>query len=235
MQRRGWLLVFVLTVLAPAWADAKNLIIRQRVTGSPSAAPQEQMLYWTDTMRVTDETHRRSIVDFNAHTLTSVDKDRKTYTVRSFDELRKQGEQATRHFESMPKEAKKHLAGMDTPVTLRPTGTTQTITGYEAKEYAIGGGPYSGSLWATEAIDLGPRAQEWRELAAAISGGPGPAGQLAEAMTKIKGFPLRIAITTAVAGKQFTVTTEAVEITEKAAPPDVLTVPEGFTKVGGGR
>lgn len=234
MQRTGWLVAFVLGILAPAWAGAVTLTIRQRVIGSPSAPPQEQMIYWTDTMRVTDEAHRRSIVDFNAHTLTSVDKDRKTYMVRSFDELRKQGEQAARHFDSMPPEAKKHLGGMDTPVTLRPTGTTQTITGYEAKEYAITGGPYSGSLWATDAIDLGPRVQEWRELAAAISGGPGPAGQLAEAMTQIKGLPLRIVITTAVGGKKFTVTTEAVEISAKTAPADALTVPAGFTKAGSG-
>jgi len=234
MHGRDWFCVLVVVLLAPAWADAKNLTIRQRVTGSGNVAPQEQMLYWTDTMRVTDEPHRRSIVNFSMQTLTSIDKDRKAYSVRSFDELRKQSEQAKQHFDRMPPAAKKHLEGMDTAVTLHPTGATQTISGYEAKEYAISGGPYGGSLWATEAIDLGPMAQEWRELAGRIASGPGPAGELAEAMATIKGLPLRITLTTAIAGKRFTVTTEAVEISEKAAPADVLAVPDGFKKVGGG-
>jgi hypothetical protein len=230
MQRQTCLLAVCLALLVQRWAVAKELTIRQHISVPNATAGLDQVIYWSDTKRCSDDIHRRSIADFEAQTFTAIDKDRKTYRVYTFDELRTRKEQRQKHFKGMPPQAKKLMEGLDAPINLRPTGNTQTIAGYQAKEYLIQGGPYSGSLWMAESIDIGSQLEEWKTLAGAMAGAPGPGAQLAEATSKLKGLPLRVSISAATGAKTFTLNTDVTEVAEQGPPPEVLKVPEGYTK-----
>ncbi len=221
-------LSLVLALARPA-AGADTLALRQRITAGPTGEAREQMQYFTSGKRITDDARMRSIIDLDAKTVTMVHKDKKSYTVMTFDELRDRGVQLKKTFDNLPPQARKML-GLDASVTLKPTGKSEKIAGYQAKEYTIEGGPAVGSVWAADDLNVGSRAQEWEKIAAAM-GGPG--NKLGDALAQLNGVQLRTAITTAIGphGGKASTTTEVIEVSETPPPPEVLAVPPGFTKV----
>jgi len=223
----------LLSMLAlPSVGRPTDITIRQRVTTTgPRAETHEATEYVTATRRITDDPAHRTIVDLDAKTLTVLDKARKTSTVTTFDELRAQMEQARKQLDAMPPEARKMMGGMDAEVTLQPTGKTEKIAGYEAKEYALSGGPTTGSVWATEEIVLPSKAEDWDKFRGAIGGAGGPGSKLGEAMAKLKGFPLRTSVTYAVGPITAGFATEVQSVTMQAAPPEVMTIPTDARKV----
>ena len=222
----------LMALALPQIGRAADLTIRQRVTTTgPRAETHEATEYVTATRRITDDPAHRTIVDLDAKTLTLLDKAKKTYTVTTFDELRRQMEQARKQLDAMPPEARKMMGAMDAEVTLRPTGKTEKIAGYEAKEYALSGGPTTGAVWATEEIELPSKAEDWDKFRGAVGGANGPGSKLGEAMAKLKGFPLRTNVTYTMGPVTAGFATEVLSVAEQTAPPEMLTLPSDARKV----
>jgi len=216
----------------PGGAGASDLTIKQRVAGpTEDAKAHDQTEYLTEQKRVTDSEHARSIVDIGAKTVVSMDKDKKVYFVLTFDDIRKRNEQLQKRLESMPPEAKKMMGDLDAPVTLKPTGKTEKIAGYEAKEYAIQGGVLSGSVWVTDQIEPPANArEEWQKWAGEMGGKRAPGGKLAEAMANLKGLPLRTRLTSTMGEAKFVATTEVTSVSTQPPPPEMLKIPDGYKK-----
>lgn len=225
----------VLALVVPALARAADLTVRQQVTATgPRTDTHEVTEYITATRRITDDPGHRTIVDLDAKTITMVDKAKHTYTVTTFDDLRQQMERASKRIDALPPEARKMLGGMSGDVTLEPTGRTERIAGYEAKEYAIRGGAISGSVWATDAITVPAKAADWERFRGAVGGPQGPGSRLGEAMAKLKGFSLRTQVRYSLGPMTGGFTTEVLSVSEQAPPPDVTEVPATARKVAPG-
>jgi hypothetical protein len=220
-------LAFVWLGAAPALAD---LTLRQRSYGpaGPEAA-RVQTQYFGGRKMVTDDARERSIVDLAAGTLTVVDKEKETYSVVAFDELRRRGTDAAERLKELPPEARR-LLGLDAEVKLTPTGRSERIAGYPAREYALDAGPTRGSVWVADGLAQPEEARAWQRLSAAF-GGPGrPGSVLGAELAKLPGLPLRTTLTVALGSGATTSTTEVVEIRHAGPPAAMLGVPAGFTK-----
>lgn len=233
--------VLALSFLTPTWAGAKDLTLRQRTTTSGVVAgTQESTQYWAGNRIVTDGPGNRVIFDLSAETMTLADKRQKTYFTQTFAEVREQAEmmksESRKQMEKLPPQAREMMGKMgmnlatETAVTVKPTGKTEKIAGYEAKEYGFVAGPVSGSVWATEALPPpgGPKA---REAFSKIMGVAAPGANVAQAIAQIDGVPLRTTFRSGTAPQMFTTTTEVVEVSETVPPAEVMKVPEGFAKV----
>ncbi|HVN86070.1 MAG TPA: DUF4412 domain-containing protein [Candidatus Binatia bacterium] len=228
---------FVGLLTVAVTASAKDLTIHQRTSiGVHGGTAQDVMEYWSGSKMVSDDSQMRSIVDLDARTFTMLDKAKKTYFTETFDEMRSQVERAhqamQKQLESLPPQAREMMGNFnpDTPITVKATGKTEKIAGYDAKEYALEGGATSGSVWASDAL-LPPVAPEKVEaLRKAMNGMPGPGGKLAGAMVQIKGLPLRTTMMTTMGPQKVASSTEVIEVSEKVPPADVMTIPDGFTK-----
>src|ERR1700687_3708107 len=236
---RSYIATVALVFLAmPALGAGKDLTIRQRTTGAGTTSePHEEMLYWTATKRVTDGAHMRTILDVSAKTMTFVDKDKKTYRTQTFDQMRQQIDAPKKQMEPLPPQAREmmeKMTGGNASVSLKPTGKTEKIAGYEAKEYLIeGSGPMTGSVWITDALQIPMDTSTWEQVGAAMAGPQGQAYKLQEALAKLKGLPLRMTMTTMMGPQKVGVTNEAIDVQEKAPPAEVLNVPAGFKKDDG--
>jgi len=215
---------------------AKDLIVRQRsATGLAGTTPREETVYLAGTKVVTDSPAMRTIVDLDARTITAIDKTKRIYTVTTFDELKAQMEAVRAAMERMPPEARARMGWLldeGPPVTLKPTGKTDTIAGYPAKEYAIAGGPYGGAVWTTDAIPTPPEFQRWKTIEQSSGVAQGPGRRLGEAMSTLSGFPLRsrIEAKTGPQSQSFVVSTEVLEVKDGSAPKEMVEVPSGFTR-----
>jgi hypothetical protein len=224
----------LLLVAAPALAG--DLTIRQRTTTSAAGRSdiREEMQYAHGNVLAIDAVDTRTIVDVATRTMTVADKAKKTYFVMSFDDLRKQGDAVRRRVAKMPPDVRKMLEemlGSGGAVTLRPTGKHETIAGFQASEQELSGGPFRGTIWTTDAIELPEGVRRWRELAAAATAEGGPARPLAEALARVSGLPLRSTMTATVGPASFTTTIEVLEASTKTPPPDKLALPPGFARV----
>lgn len=218
-------------LLLASTVGAKDLIVRQRSStglGGPEAG--EETVYLAGDTIVTDAAAQRIVVDLAQKNITSIDKARKTYTVLTFDELRAQMDALRQMLESLPPESRKQLGALfeeSGPVSLKETGRTETIAGYTAKEHAISGGPYSGSIWTTNAIVTPPAFSKWK----GIEQSQGGAGRrLGEAMERLEGFPLRTRIEIKSGGQPTVLSNEVIDVKDGSPPRELLTVPSGFTK-----
>jgi hypothetical protein len=215
---------------------AKDLVVRQRSSTTLSSGPPlgDETVYLAGDTIVTDSQATRTIVDLGKKTITTADKAKRTYSVLTFDDLRAQMETLRTALEKMPPEARKQMGALfdeGGPVTITPTGKTETIAGYPAKEHALKGGPYSGTIWTTTAIAKPPAFQKWKTVEKSRGGA---ARQLGEAIEKLDGFPLRTRIEAQTGGQPVTLSNEVLEVREGSPPADVLTVPSGFTKQAAG-
>ncbi len=223
-------LVLGLLVLATA-AAGKDLVVRQRSSTAMSGQRvQEETVYLTDHVMVTDSDAMRTIVDLDKQTITTADKTRRSYAVLTFDELRAQLDTLRASLDKLPPEVRKQVGGLlddSTPVSVTATGKTDTIAGYSAKEYALSGGPYRGTIWTTDAIPKPPAFAKWKSIEKSRGGAP---RQLGEAVEKLEGFPLRTRIEASAGAQSVTVSNEVLDVREASPPPEVRTVPAGFTK-----
>jgi hypothetical protein len=235
----GFLALSLIVAVGPA--DAKDLSLRQRLTtGAPHSDSHESMQYWTNNSLVTDEPDTRVIIDFAGETMTVADKQRRTYHTQTFAEMRQRSEAAQaemkKHMESLPPQAREMMdkmgmgsKGTEVAVSVKPTGRSEKIAGYEAKEYAIEIGPMHGFVWATEALEP-PGGAKASEAFGRMMGSAGPGAKISQAMLSVKGVPLRTTMGSSVGPHGFTTTTEVIEVSEKAPPADVIQIPAGFKK-----
>jgi hypothetical protein len=222
MRDTTWIAAAVaLALAAPAWGAA-DLAVRVRTTVTGEAPKTfEAMEYHTDTRTITDGARQRTIVDLTAKTVTMVDKKSASYTVTTFDILRKQGE-ALRQRAPAARASESPAA----EPSAKPTGKTERIAGYEAKEYAVAGGPFTGSAWMSEELEQPAGNAEWKKLAASIRL-PRPGDAFQKAIATLHGFPLRTVITDTRSPQRNTVTTEAVEVHKQPPPAEVLAAQRG--------
>jgi hypothetical protein len=232
MHPRSWLAGFALLLVAGV-ALAGDLTVRQRTTttGGGRSLAREETQYAHGDLLVIDGPDTRTIVDVAAKTMTVADKQKKSFFVMTFDDMRRQAEAVQARANKMPPDVKKMLdemLGAGATVTLKPTGKHDTIAGYVAHEYTLSGGPFRGSIWTTDAITLPEGVRKWRELSAAATAPAGPARPLAQALAQVKGVPLRIGMAATLGQGSVTTATEVLEMSTKEPPADVLTVPPGF-------
>src|SRR5262244_276601 len=133
-------LVLSCLLLLAAAVDAKDLVVKQRSSsGFGGGTPNDETVYITDDKMVTDSAGVRTIVDLGKQDMTSIDKAQKTYTVVTFDDLRKQMDMLRQSLDSMPPDARKQMAALfddSQPVVIKETGKTETIAGHSAKEHS---------------------------------------------------------------------------------------------------
>lgn len=227
--------LLLLSLLAPVAARGADLTVRQRVTAvGPRTQTHEMTEYVTDTRRITDDPDRRTIVDLDAKTITMLDKKANTYTVTTFDDLRRQMDEARKHLEALPPEARRMMEGSGGDVTLEPTGKTDKIAGYDAREYAIRGPGISGSVWVTDQVSTPAKAADWERFRGAVGGPMGPGAKLGEAMAKLTGFALRTQVRYAAGPVASGFDTEALSVAQQSPPTDVTTLPATARKVAPG-
>jgi hypothetical protein len=208
---------------------AKDLIVRERSSMFSGQLPDEHTVYIAGSTIVTDSRTTRTIVDLERKTITTVEPATRSYTVITFDDLRAQMDALRQALETTRPDARVTLSGLfddGGPVTLESTGRTDTIATYPAREYSLRGGPYSGFVWATEAIEKPAAFEKWKDLDRSRGGA---ARRLAEAMVKVDGFPLRARIEASGGEQAIVITNEAFEVREGSPPRALLDVPPGFT------
>jgi len=139
-----------------------------------------------------------------------------------------------KRMESLPPQAKAMMKGMmndEGSVTLKPTGKSEKIAGYPAKEFTIEGGHVSGSVWISDALQPPMNEKQAADFATAMGSLGGPGAKLSEALAKAKGVALRTTTTITMGTHKMTSTREVTQVSDKAAPADVLEVPTGFSKM----
>ncbi|MFI5366269.1 MAG: DUF4412 domain-containing protein [Candidatus Binatia bacterium] len=228
MRRIALSLTVLFVVCAPAWAGAKDLMVRQRSIDSTNTT-QEVTQYWTDNKMVTEAPSYRTITDFGAKTLTTIDTSKKTYLTVTFDDMRQRAAALQKRLQDLPAQARGEVGDVmfdESPVQLKPTGKSEKIAGYEAKQYTIDGKQISGAVWITDAFDVSAQMQARQKAVAAKT----PMDRVAAAIAAIKGMPMRQELSIVKGPITLTSTMEVLEVSEKAPPADVLKVPDGFTK-----
>lgn len=228
MRRIALSLTTLFVVCAPVWAGTKDFMVRQRLVDS-SNTTREITQYWTDAKMVTDAPTSRTITDFGAKTLTMVDTSKKTYLTVTFDDMRQRAAALQKRLQDLPPNAHGEMGDVmfdESPVKLKPTGKSEKIAGYEAKQYTIDGNNISGSVWITDAFDVSAQMQARQKAVAAKS----PTDRVAAAVAAVKGMPMRQELSIVKGPMTLTSTMEVLEVSEKAPPADILKVPDGFTK-----
>ncbi len=245
MTHALWLTVVASALLAPTTSTAKDLIVHQQtsISGRGADSSEEGTQYWSAHKVVVDNAKMRVITDLAAKTVTMADKEAKTYHTRTFEEVRQQVDavQAAieKQMEQMPPEARAFLKKMGNPleananIKLKLTGKSEKIAGFEAKEYTVEGGPMRGAVWASDALPL-PLSPEDAEVFRNAMGGMGGKGlDLAKAMARVNGLPLRTTMTVDMGQQAMTTTTVVTDVREAVPPPEAMAVPAGFKLVAG--
>jgi uncharacterized protein DUF4412 len=230
---RSVLAAGVLAAFATA-AVANDMVVRQRSeTSIGGSGTREETVYLSNDFVVTDSSLTRTIVDLGNKTILAADKTKRIYTVVTFDEITAQMEAFRKQLAELPPDVRSQMGPLldeGPPVTVTPTGKTDTIAGYEAAEWALKGGPYSGSVWATESVPTPTAFQKWKAIEQGEGGAPGVGRQLGLAMQKVKGFPLRTRIETRMSGRTVVLSNEVISVKDAPTPPEMRTVPSGYTK-----
>lgn len=216
-------------LLAAASANAANeVMLRQRIDISSSTeVPREQTQYYSESVRITDDERGTTILDLDKKTVTFVNKRDKTYSVITFAELEKRSDSHDERVKKLPPSVRDTI-NADVKIDLKPTGKSDTIAGYEAKEYSVDAKGIIGSVWVAEKLDLGGRAADWAKVSALFGGKNSPGGHLDEALSKMKGAAVRRSLTQAPLPL---VTSEVIEVKRMAPPASLRRIPEGYKKI----
>lgn len=115
--------------------------------------------------------------------------------------------------------------GKKEPVSIATTGKTKSIIGYQATEYvARQGGKDMMKMYVTKGIgEFDRMRKDWEQFnKRLLSMGPGFAEGMAEAYTKVQGFPMEMEIMGA--------TTTVTKLEKKSTPASEFDVPAGYTR-----
>lgn len=211
----------------PAARAAGDLVLRQRIVISSSTeVPREQTQYFSGPLRITDDDRATTIVNLDKKTFTFVNKRDKTYSVTTFSELKSRTDSHDQRVKNLPPQIR-DTVNADAKIDLKPTGKSETIAGYEAKEYSVDAKGIIGSVWVAEQLDTGGRSAEWAQVSVLFGGKNSPGGHLDEALSKIKGVPLRRSLTQSPLPL---VTSEVIEVRHAPPPASLQRIPEGYAK-----
>lgn len=210
--------LFVLLVAGPA--GAKDLMLHQHVTpGSRSLQPYDSVEYLTPALRIVDGPYARTIIDAKERTVTTLDKDEKTYWQVSFDSLRRQ----TTALEEAREKSIDPAAGA--LVTLAPTGSTETIAGHPCEQNVLQGGAPAGSVCVAKDLESPHDPELWKDWWG-LGTRLGPLFKVADALGA-KRVALR---TIAKADKGASITIEVTSIAEESPPAALTAIPADYTR-----
>lgn len=223
------LIVLASTAAGPeARATSEGLAIRQKINVSGMQRPdREQTLYYTPAVRITDDVRTTSIIDLDRRTVTFIDKQAKTYSVTTFEELAARDDRHDDRVRELPPKVRDMVESGD-PVKITPTGRTLEVAGQETREYKVESRGMDGSVWIAEDLDIGDRAQEWLRVSDLFGGTLTPGGKLDRALAERKGVVLRRQIRI---DPLPLVVVEALEVKREVPPSSLRRVPSGFTQV----
>jgi uncharacterized protein DUF4412 len=198
-------------------ADAADVTLHQRTSGG-----LETTEYWSGSKRARDLEDVRIIIDVHAGTVTTLDKENKTYVVQKIDEV-----QAKRVAPATSAGNGKPGKGADgTAVKVESTGKTETIAGYEAKGYTFTSAPATGELWMSESLQGPDFSGQARAMVQLSDPGSGTEA-LAKALEQVKGAPLRTTLNTPEGGL---ISTTVVFELREGIPADAFTIPSDYKK-----
>jgi len=208
-----------LVVAGPA--VAKDLALHQRITpGGQSMAPYDAVEYLTPTQRITDGPYARTVIDAKAQTVLVLDKEEKTYWQVSFDSLRRQTEALGEA------RAKSIDPSSGAPVTLAPTGQTETIAGHPCEQNILQGGTPGGSVCVAKDVESPHDPDLWKDWWG-LGTRLGPLVKVTDALGA-KRVSLR---TIARVGKRNAgVTIEVTSIGEESPPAALTAIPPDYTQ-----
>lgn len=210
--------------------------------GDTEPRTEESMQYWTDSMMVVVQPAGRFIVDFKEETMTTVNVRNRTAVRRTFAETKAQVDAANlgkqQQAADYPEDARAELERMGelpgpslTKVELRPTGRSETIAGYVAREIEFAGTAAKGTLWVSDALPL-PLAPEQMEAFRRSTAGMNSASmQFALAMLEAKGIPLRTVMNATVNPNGLTATNEVIDVRRGPLPSEYAGVPDEFARL----
>jgi len=210
--------LFALLVGGPA--VAKDLALHQRVTpGAKGSEAYDSVEYLTPTQRIVDGPYARTIIDAKERTVTTLDKDEKTYWQASFDSLRRQ----TKSLEETRQKSIDPAAGA--AVTLSPTGSTETVAGHPCEESVLQGGTPAGSVCVAKDLESPHDPELWKDWWG-LGTRLGPLFKVRDALGA-KRVALR---TTARVGKGGGVTIQVTSIGEESPPAGLTAIPPDYTR-----
>jgi hypothetical protein len=220
--------LLALLVTAAAAHAANDVVLRQRIiVSSTTEVPREQTQYYSGPLRITDDDRATTIVNLDKRTITLINKQDKTYSVTTFAELEKRGESHDQRVKQLPPQIR-DTVNADVKVDLKPTGKTETIAGYETQQYSFDAKGIVGSVWVAEKLDLGARTADWAKVSTLFGGRNSPGGHLDEALSRMKGVPMRRIVTMEPLPL---VTSEVVEVRHAPPPAALQHIPQGYKKV----
>ncbi len=235
-RRRVAVAAVLLAVGARAATATTEVVLRTRLTIDGASGAHEQVAAWTAGRKVVDDGRRRVIFDYARRTVTTCDQRDRTCRVTTLDEVRRDVERVTdRMRRGLRRVAREHRAelaegGFDPRprFTLRPSGRRERIAGLDAYELLLDGGPVTGSIWVSPAIDRPREDLEWAPFTERFGGLDVMGSKLASAMARLRGWPVRTVLWTPVAA---TVRTEVIDVRAAVPDADLFAVPDGYRSV----
>jgi len=106
-------------VAIPAHADFSYKVTR-KMTGMMSQPPSTSTYYYKDQKMKFEDGNNATILDFGARTITTINNAAKTITVRSFDDIAKQG-----------------ASDVKAKIDVKETGQKKTVNGFSASELVL--------------------------------------------------------------------------------------------------
>lgn len=184
------------------------------------------------------------IVRLDQEKMYNVNAAEKTYWVMTFAEMEQMLKAATAKMDAMKGQMQEQLknmppeqremvekmygmsaSGKKEPVSIKTTGKTKTIIGYQTTQYvARQGDKDMMSMYVTKGIgEFEQMRRDWEQFnKRLLSMGGGFAEGMAEAYTKVGGFPMEMEIMGA--------TTTVTKLEKKTTRDSEFEVPEGYTK-----
>ncbi len=134
-------------------ASVADMTVTQEITSTlgKEKSTSTQNIYWTKSkMRTGHPAGMISIVDLDAKTMTILNPKAKSYTRRSFDEIKK--DEA-----GVPEQVR------DAKLSVRETGEKKTVDGYSCEKLVLKIGPTEITVWATNDIKIEPALSEFNK------------------------------------------------------------------------
>jgi hypothetical protein len=243
-----------LALTTAALALAEDLTIVSKVTRD-SGAPETVTSYLSSgRARMAQGGGHEILADYQSGEMTSIDNDKKTYSVTTQNDLdawaaklkaqmeSPEMKKAQEAMKNLPPEQRKMMADFGSGlVNVEKAGTSRTIAGYACENWTITMGQFSRSeecLTTTLQFPAQPfalykrYAESLRSLMSAMS----PMGldyekMMSEQFKKLKGYPLAVSTTVDVMGHRSVTESEVVEIKRTPIPASAWQIPAGYTKV----
>jgi hypothetical protein len=210
----------------PAGAEDLTIVSKTRFGEKEG----RQTVFLTPTRMLTKSGGAASIVEFESGQMTFLDEAKKTYYLSSVEEMAAYAKR--REEQAKTSRFNEQAFGALGEVTARKMGKSRKIAGYACEGWVVAlGEALVFELCAAPELAVPPAYFNARRAAYA---GMGPMGRhfekMFEAMRKIPGYPLSLAMRIKTEGMKQETLYEATEVTKGAIPPGTFAVPADYRK-----